>query len=156
MKDEMIDDRRNGDSSPFDKTESRTNPQKDLIWGEQFSSLLELVLAKDGATCHPLSLETVPKRVAYSVGIEGTDLKLPITRVSDLRSVRRVEVESIRLSALRDSVNLGFWIDSGVIWVEHSTLFDDLGEAIRLAEDTNQEAIYDHWNGLCRFGPDWD
>ena len=156
MKDEMIDDRRNGDESPSDKTESRTNPQKDLIWGEQFSSLLELVLAEDGATCRPVSLEILKPRVGFAVAIEGTGILLPITRVSDLRSVRRVEVEEIRRSAQRDSVNLGFWVEEDEIWVEHSVIIDDLGEAIKLAESENQLAIFDYEEGRCRFGPDWD
>lgn len=147
---------RDGNKLPSDESSRVSNSCKELEWGEHFSALLELVLEEDGATCRPVSLEILKPRVGFAVALEGTAIVLPITRVSDLRSVRRVEVEEIRRSAQRDSVNLGFWVEKDEIWVEHSVIIDSLEEAIKKAESENQLAIFDFENLRSRYSPNWD
>ena len=75
----------------------------------------------------------------YVVGVGGD--VVPLSDVSEIARTCRRYLETGR--------PFGTWIESGKVYFDYVTFFDDLGRAIRCAREHNQIAIYDLLTEEC-------
>ena len=75
----------------------------------------------------------------YVVGLGGDTV--PLSDVSEIARTCRRYLESGR--------PFGTWVESGRVYFDYVTFFDDVSRALKCAKEHNQVAIYDLLNEEC-------
>ena len=75
------------------------------------------------------------------------EVKVPISLDTSLESVVDLFVR-YALTQLLDVDGIGTWVHEGVLYLDLIQTVDDLDEAIRLAKESNELAIFDSVDGV--------
>lgn len=77
----------------------------------------------------------------YMVSLENYEFKTSIELLSSEL------LEEYRMIAMKNNAYIGFWLDNNDLYVDLSINIDDLNEAIKIAQENKQLAIYNCMKG---------
>ena len=104
---------------------------------------LKALILKDGGCTYDTILGTkisFTKGYAVASEIDSHVITLDKFKEVDIRDIMN------NISFNNDNSLVGFWVDSGLVYIESVFIMEDLEKAKKLGKLTNQKAIYDFEN----------